>query len=89
MRFISLEVVVDCRHRADADYYPRLFSMLLDQLEYVAADGNGDKEMFHVDFGTYHEVVELQKAKEFVVGYWKMFVEDGKDRRFKVVPIRF
>jgi hypothetical protein len=77
------------RHRADADYYPRLFSMILDQIEYVAADGNRDKEMFHIGYGTHQEIVELARAKEFVVGYWKMFVADGKDRRFKVVPIRF
>jgi hypothetical protein len=77
------------RHRADADYFPHLFSMILNQLEYVAEDGNGEKEMFHIEFGTYHEFVELARAKEFVVDYWKMFIEDGKDCCFKVVPIRF
>ena len=77
------------RHRADADYYPRLFSMILDQIEYVAADGKGEKEMFHIEYLSYHEVVELKRAKEFVVGYWRMFAADGQDRRFKVVPIRF
>jgi hypothetical protein len=77
------------RHRADADYYPRLFSMILDQLEYVAEAGNGDQELFHVEYASYHEIVDLSKAKEFVVQYWIKFATDGKDRRFKVVPIRF
>jgi hypothetical protein len=63
--------------------------MLLDQLEYVAADGDGDKEMFHVEHDSFHEIVELPKAKEFVMNYWKKFDVDGKERRFKVVPIRF
>ena len=89
LRLLSVLMQLRCRHRADADYYPRLFSMILDQIEYVAADGNKDKEMFHIGCGTYHEIVELARAKEFVVGYWKMFVADGKDRPFKVVPIRF
>ena len=80
---------VDSRHRADVDYYPRLYSMILDQIEHVAVEGNGEKEMFHIEFASYHEIVELERAKEFVVGYWKMFAKDGKERRFKVVPIRF
>ena len=77
------------RHRADTDYYPRLFSMILDQLEYVAADGHGENELFHIEYANYHEIVELDKAKEFVLGHWRKFEADGKDRRFKVVPIRF
>lgn len=63
--------------------------MILDQIEYVAADGKGEKEMFHIEYLSYHEIVELKRAEEFVVGYWKMFAADGKDRRFKVVPMRF
>ena len=78
-----------CRHRADADYYPRLFSMILDQLEYVAADGDGDKEMFQIELGTFHAIVDLSKAKDFVVENWTKVTEQGKERRFKVVPIRY
>jgi hypothetical protein len=63
--------------------------MLLDQLEYVAAAGDGEKELFHIEHDSSHEVVELTKAKEFVSAYWKKFDADGKERRFKVVPIRF
>lgn len=63
--------------------------MLLDQLEYVAADGDGEKELFHIEHDTYHEIVELAKAKEFVLKYWKKFDTDGKENKFKVVPIRF
>ena len=85
MHFYTLMV----RHRADADYYPRLFSMILDQLEYVADDGSGENEMFLLQLGNYNEAVELPKAKEFVINCWKKFAADGKDRKFKVVPIRF
>jgi hypothetical protein len=63
--------------------------MILDQLEYVAEAHNGEKELFHIEYANYHEIVELSKAKEFVVQYWTKFADDGKDRRFKVVPIRF
>jgi hypothetical protein len=80
---------VDSRHRADSDYYPRLFSMILDQLEYVAEDGNGEKELFHVEIGKSHQIVELERAKEYVVEYWRKFETKGSQGRFKVVPIRF
>jgi len=63
--------------------------MILDQLEYVAEAGTGDKELFHVEFSSFHEIVELSRAKELVVEYWAKFASDGKDRRFKVVPIRY
>jgi hypothetical protein len=77
------------RYRADVDYYPRLFSMILDQLEYIAANGDGDKEMFHVEFGNMHEVANLARTKQHVVEHWAKFAEDGRDHRLKVVPMRF
>ena len=77
------------RHRADADYYPRLFSMILDQLEYVAEAGNGDTELFHIEFSDTQEIVQLSQAKEFVMEYWTKFAADGRDRNFKVLPLRY
>jgi len=78
-----------CRHRADADYYPRLYSMLLDQIEIVAADGAGPAEMFRVEYGTQRDLVPLERAKEFIIARWGKFIADGKDRRFKVVPAQY
>jgi hypothetical protein len=63
--------------------------MILDQLEYVASDGDGDQEMFQIELGTYHAIVDLSKAKDFVVENWNKVAEQGKERRFKVVPIRY
>jgi len=63
--------------------------MILDQLEYVSSDGSGNTELFQLESGSYTETVDLTKAKEFVLGYWKKFASDGKERRFKVVPVRF
>jgi hypothetical protein len=77
------------RYRADVDYYPRLFSMILDQLEYIAENGEAEKEMFHVEFGNMHEVSDLARTKELVIEHWAKFAEDGKDHQFKVVPMRF
>ena len=77
------------RHRADSDYFARLYSMILDQLEYVSSDGSGNTELFQLESGSYTETGDLTKAKEFVLGYWKKFASDGKERRFKVVPVRF
>ena len=82
-------MVADGSHRADADYYPRLYSMILDQLEYVAADGDGPSEMFQIELGTFHEIVDLTKAKAFVVDNWAKASQQGRERRFKVVPIRY
>jgi hypothetical protein len=63
--------------------------MILDQLEYVASDGDGDQEMFQIELGTYHAIVDLSKAKDFVVENWTKVAEQGKERRFKVHPIRY
>ena len=63
--------------------------MILDQLEYVASDGMGEKELFHVEIGKSHQVVELARAKEYVIEYWRKFEKEGAQGRFKVVPIRF
>ena len=63
--------------------------MILDQLEYVAADGNGDREMFQIEIGTFHEIVDLAKAKAFVVENWAKVAEHGRERKFKVVPMRY
>jgi hypothetical protein len=77
------------RHRADADYYPRLYSMLLDQIEIVALDGKGAAEMFIVEFAEKTERVPLAAAKEFIIARWERFLADGTDRRFKVYPAAF
>lgn len=63
--------------------------MILDQIEYIAENGDGDKEMFHVEFGNMHEVADLTRTKEFVLEHWMKFAEDGRDHLFKVVPMRF
>jgi len=63
--------------------------MILDQLEYVAGDGDGDREMFQIEYGTFHEIVDLVKAKDFVVQNWTKVTEQGRERKFKVVPIRY
>ena len=63
--------------------------MILDQIEYVAASGNGDNEMFHVEIGKTYQIVELSRAKEYVVEYWRRYEASGQQGRFKVVPIRF
>jgi hypothetical protein len=77
------------RHRADADYYPRLYSMILDQIEYVAADGHGGEEMFYLEHGKMQSIVHLDMAKEFIIGQWSKFLAEGKSRLFKVVPVRY
>lgn len=79
----------DDRHRADSDYYPRLFSMILDQIEHVASLGDGDKELFHVESNRSHQIVDLQKAKEHVVEYWRKYEREVNVGRFKVRPVRF
>jgi len=63
--------------------------MLLDQIEIVAADGEGAAEMFHIEYGTQFDLVPLEKAKEFIIGRWAKFIADGKDRRFKVIPVKY
>jgi hypothetical protein len=71
------------------DYYPRLFSMILDQLEFVAEAGKQKDELFEIVYGNHHEIGNLEKAKEFVLTYWNKFATDGRDRKFQVVPLRF
>jgi hypothetical protein len=75
------------RHRADSDYYPRLYSMILDQLEVVAESKKDMERFFRVQSRDTNEIVDLEKAKEFVVSFWKRFLIDGADRKFRVVPI--
>ena len=63
--------------------------MLLDQIEYVASKGTVSAEEFYIEYGTYIDIVPLNKAKEFIIVRWTKFMVDGKDRRFKVVPIKY
>jgi hypothetical protein len=62
--------------------------MLLDQIEIVASDGKGEKEMFIVEVGGKSERVPLAAAREFIVARWAGFL-NGTDRRFKVFPAAF
>ena len=39
--------------------------MLLDQIEYVASKGTVSAEEFYIEYGTYIDIVPLNKAKEF------------------------
>jgi hypothetical protein len=63
--------------------------MILDQLEHISSLGAGEKELFHVEFNRTHHTVELQKAKDFVVEYWKKYEREGNTGRFKVRPVKF
>jgi hypothetical protein len=63
--------------------------MLLDQLEYVAAAGDADEEMFQIQAKTVHAIVNTAEAKEFIIAFWRKFEVEGKERHFRVVPMRF
>jgi hypothetical protein len=63
--------------------------MILDQLE-VVAEGRKQsfpERLFYIQSKDVTEVVDLKGAEEFVVGFWRKFRLDGKDRKFKVIPI--
>jgi hypothetical protein len=63
--------------------------MLLDQLEYVSSDGAGADELFQITSSSTHAIVKVDKAKEFIVGFWKKFESEGRIGMFRVVPMRF
>jgi len=63
--------------------------MIMDQLEHIASLGDGEKELFRVELNRAQHLVELQKAKDYVVEYWKTYEREGNMGRFKVRPVRF
>ena len=68
-----------------------MYSMLLDQLEIAAETKKTSPEerRYHIQSRDQNDIVDLENAKQFVIGFWKKFHIDGKDRKFKVVPIGF
>ena len=75
------------RHRRDADYYPRVFSLLLDQLEICAKDDNVTR--FVTNYKDEEFTVDLIGAHEFILRIWEKWDRDGKVRRFRIIPDKY
>ena len=75
------------RHRRDADYYPRVFSLLLDQLEIVAKEDNATK--FFTCYDDQEVLVDLIGAHEFILRIWEKWDGDGKVRKFRIIPEKY
>jgi hypothetical protein len=75
------------RHRRDADYYPRVFSLLLDQLEICAKDDNVTR--FITTYKDEDFTVDLIGAHEFILRIWEKWDRDGKNRRFRIIPEKY
>ena len=77
----------DGRHRRDADYYPRVFSLLLDQLEICAKEDNATN--FVTSYKEEDRVVDLIGAHEFILRIWEKWDRDGKIRKFRIIPEKY
>ena len=75
------------RHRRDADYYPRVFSLLLDQLEICAKEDNATN--FVTQYKEEERVVDLIGAHEFILRIWDKWDRDGKIRKFRIIPEKY
>jgi hypothetical protein len=75
------------RHRRDADYYPRVFSLLVDQLEICAKEDNATR--FITTYKDEDFTVDLIGAHEFILRIWEKWDRDGKVRRFRIIPEKY
>jgi len=76
-----------CSHRRDADYYPRVFSLLLDQLEICAKEDNATN--FYYSYKDEEVLVDLIGAHEFILRIWEKWARDGKIRKFRIIPEKY
>lgn len=58
--------------------------MILDQFELLS---KYDEGLYQIEKAGCSEVVNFARAKEFVLEFWRQFVEDGKELEFKIVPL--
>ena len=77
----------DVRHRRDADYYPRVFSLLLDQLEICAKEDNATN--FVTSYKEEDRLLDLIGAHEFILRIWEKWDRDGKIRKFRIIPEKY
>jgi hypothetical protein len=85
--FLSSVSDANCSHRRDADYYPRVFSLLLDQLEICAKEDNATT--FHYSYKDEEVLVDLIGAHEFILRIWEKWDRDGKIRKFRIIPEKY
>ena len=83
---LSLILICDS-HRRDADYYPRVFSLLIDQLEICARED--DAKLFYTLYKDEEILVDLIGAHEFIQRIWEKWDRDGKIRKFRVIPEKY